>query len=483
MTLDEIRHQLSTAREIPHAALSAAVEQAEALAPEVTELIDLACKSVLLTRPQEKLLFYGVHALASARRTELYVPLLALIEWRPDDLEWLLSEAELHPLLVSTCGPEDEAPFDLLENPAIQGPAKSSLFLLAARLVWEGRASRAEFEALLDRFDRDATTDPDDMAWFGWQSAIALLGLTQFEERVRAGWRAGRMVIDRDIDRQEWAEELHRAVRDPRNEQPFIDIGAAPIGDLAVALRRFGFFGHGDEEEDAADPDDPARDIRLTKEERTWLEYFLNDEIVPSSAMTLESIDGFLTALIAGPKEVPHEEWWPRIWSDLDIEEPDFETEEQERYVRELIDRHRETIHRRLKSGYRHKPWIEEGSDASSSEDWAVGFLAGLDMRAQAWEPLHKHKQGAFAIASIMLLLPMDYLPAEEQLEPLDDGSRAPIVGNLPDLIRMIHAFWHNQPILPLFEPRRSQKIGRNEPCPCGSGRKYKKCCGANVPA
>ncbi|HCS75454.1 MAG TPA: hypothetical protein DIW17_16465 [Clostridiales bacterium] len=22
-------------------------------------------------------------------------------------------------------------------------------------------------------------------------------------------------------------------------------------------------------------------------------------------------------------------------------------------------------------------------------------------------------------------------------------------------------------------------KIGRNEPCPCGSGKKYKKCCGA----
>ena len=27
--------------------------------------------------------------------------------------------------------------------------------------------------------------------------------------------------------------------------------------------------------------------------------------------------------------------------------------------------------------------------------------------------------------------------------------------------------------------PRRSVKIGRNEPCPCGSGRKYKVCCGA----
>jgi hypothetical protein len=27
-------------------------------------------------------------------------------------------------------------------------------------------------------------------------------------------------------------------------------------------------------------------------------------------------------------------------------------------------------------------------------------------------------------------------------------------------------------------EGRRSGKVGRNDPCPCGSGRKYKKCCG-----
>jgi len=26
--------------------------------------------------------------------------------------------------------------------------------------------------------------------------------------------------------------------------------------------------------------------------------------------------------------------------------------------------------------------------------------------------------------------------------------------------------------------PKRSNKIGRNEPCPCGSGKKYKQCCG-----
>ncbi len=28
------------------------------------------------------------------------------------------------------------------------------------------------------------------------------------------------------------------------------------------------------------------------------------------------------------------------------------------------------------------------------------------------------------------------------------------------------------------LKPVQSAKIGRNDPCPCGSGKKYKKCCG-----
>ena len=31
----------------------------------------------------------------------------------------------------------------------------------------------------------------------------------------------------------------------------------------------------------------------------------------------------------------------------------------------------------------------------------------------------------------------------------------------------------------PKGPPRRVVKVGRNDPCPCGSGKKYKKCCGA----
>jgi SEC-C motif-containing protein len=30
----------------------------------------------------------------------------------------------------------------------------------------------------------------------------------------------------------------------------------------------------------------------------------------------------------------------------------------------------------------------------------------------------------------------------------------------------------------PVTEVRSQPKVGRNDPCPCGSGKKYKKCCG-----
>ena len=35
----------------------------------------------------------------------------------------------------------------------------------------------------------------------------------------------------------------------------------------------------------------------------------------------------------------------------------------------------------------------------------------------------------------------------------------------------------------PKGKPVRVQKVGRNEPCPCGSGKKYKKCCGSGARA
>ena len=39
--------------------------------------------------------------------------------------------------------------------------------------------------------------------------------------------------------------------------------------------------------------------------------------------------------------------------------------------------------------------------------------------------------------------------------------------------------FYQGSEMNPKSPPLRVDKIARNDPCPCGSGKKYKKCCGA----
>ncbi|HUG81139.1 MAG TPA: PBPRA1643 family SWIM/SEC-C metal-binding motif protein [Bryobacterales bacterium] len=70
---------------------------------------------------------------------------------------------------------------------------------------------------------------------------------------------------------------------------------------------------------------------------------------------------------------------------------------------------------------------------------------------------------------------------AEEILSLFEDHGWQVIVGVEPEepedlsdvekLLGSSHAVAQNPP--------RESKVGRNAPCPCGSGRKFKKCCGS----
>ena len=71
----------------------------------------------------------------------------------------------------------------------------------------------------------------------------------------------------------------------------------------------------------------------------------------------------------------------------------------------------------------------------------------------------------------------------EEVQEQITDGMRETILDRLPVMVQIIAAYWRapNQSF-PRREPVRSTKVGRNAPCPCGSGKKFKKCCGSGTP-
>src|SRR5687768_2758782 len=124
MTLDQIGDELTRPGAIRREALIAAITHAEALAPEIADIIGMACNGATLTPPQEDLLFYGAHALAAARRIELYEDLLALIENRTYEVDLWFGDAELAAILISVCPPDGEPPYDLLENPNVDGSVK-----------------------------------------------------------------------------------------------------------------------------------------------------------------------------------------------------------------------------------------------------------------------------------------------------------------------------------------------------------------------
>lgn len=489
MTFEEIREALETADALPAEALPAAVEQAAVLAPEVIGLLNRAAAGEFLLPRQRNLLFYGLYALAAARAAAALPPLLALLRQPEPQLDRLFGvdgiTEDLARLLVSLYDGNADQLFAAIEDPAVEGYTKWSIFTALARLVRDGRVDREWMVSALDRFDREELAPAGDAAWEGWEDAVACLGLTEFEERAQRGWEAGRVALQHDGDRVDFRERLHRAAANPGDPSIF-DRHSAPIDDPVEALtpvRPWAQEEAGDEAgEEAAEPPheppDPAADIALTDQEIDWLDDFLTSEKAPASAATLEQLDGILAALVVAPERIARAKYLPAVWGTEDGEEAAFDNPEQREFFYELLERHRNTIARRVEAGGLHPPLLENPQAADAGCAWAFGFMVGVGLRPSAWQPFLRSRKMAPMLAVLSILAEAYDQPFESA--PLDPEDEVDIAAALSQVPLAVHRFWQDHAAgFREDEPLRSTKIGRNEPCPCGSGRKYKRCCGA----
>ncbi len=69
---------------------------------------------------------------------------------------------------------------------------------------------------------------------------------------------------------------------------------------------------------------------------------------------------------------------------------------------------------------------------------------------------------------------------SEIKLDEAHEKEREKKANDTQQAIEKMRALFREQALFSLAKnpPAKSKKIGRNEPCPCGSGKKYKKCCG-----
>ena len=466
MAPDDIRVALENAVGIPEEAMHAATGQSAEFAPLVSALVQSMADGRLPLLHEEKLLRFGLHALAAAREATVCSAFLALLRRSEIELDWLFTEDRTTPvaqLLLGLFDGNEGAISELIADRAVDEDVRNALMLALARLVWDGRASRERLLALLDRLDDENADPADSLIWFGWQEAILLLGATDRIERVQHGWDAGRMAYSfRDIDRTDWLEQIRAAAEHPDDPRRFVDLELVPIEDPAQSVGWAAAAPHG--------PDDA-----LDEDELAWLDLALL-RTVPGNRC-LEEADGLLTALAAGPVRATPGEYLPEILR-ASGEMSGFDSPEHKRQVIELLNRRYASIARDLANDVAPAAWVYDAGFDVRGLFWARGYLHAMSLHKDAWAPLLRDPRLVDTLVMPLLAL----LPDKEESAggALSNERRYSLIKMLPDIAQATKAYWTGS-WHPLLNPlmQRAAKIGRNDPCLCGSGKKYKRCCGA----
>jgi len=217
-------------------------------------------------------------------------------------------------------------------------------------------------------------------------------------------------------------------------------------------------------------------DKPLSKQELNELGDFLDD--IPDS-MNLEAMDGFLAAITCSPKiSMPGEFLNHILGEEYALEE----AEQAEKYVG-LILRHWNFINGQLKNDF-FEPVFLEYDDGLIGNEWAIGFLFGVQLDEEYWKELLEDQEQSDLFVPVFILAQENFPDPEKPQEPIDSEKRADLLALLALSIPRIYDYFALDRAVPAerhsksgtFE-RPARKIGRNEPCPCGSGKKFKKCC------
>ena len=146
--------------------------------------------------------------------------------------------------------------------------------------------------------------------------------------------------------------------------------------------------------------------------------------------------------------------------------------------------RHWNTIARTLNKGEVYGPiLLQDENGRFHGNDWAHGFMRGTLMRHDGWaELVDDDEHGGWMVPIFMLHYEHDEDP-EMRPESISPEHREDVIVHMAAGLVGAYRYFREQRQVGAgartSEPRRtSPKVGRNDPCPCGSGKKYKRCCG-----
>ncbi|GAB3660195.1 hypothetical protein GCM10028813_37120 [Ramlibacter alkalitolerans] len=224
------------------------------------------------------------------------------------------------------------------------------------------------------------------------------------------------------------------------------------------------------------------------------------DEEIPE----WEFCEGFLAALVCMRRAVAPEEYWPvllgpdfrpmahmefvwrwrRRWEEIAfaLDQPVELLEDERTYHPEALDARGAILalppEDRLDGDLENLP--------AYAQLWAIGFLAAVESWPEDWQPPRDPEAAEMIEAALEDIAALAQADAgEPAISMYSEDGPASVSNERLDAVAAaiwgvyaLRQAWRS--IGPRTEPlRKEPEPGRNDPCPCGSGKKYKKCHGA----
>jgi len=205
-----------------------------------------------------------------------------------------------------------------------------------------------------------------------------------------------------------------------------------------------------------------------------YLEHYGSDESILDSS----ELDGFFAALACAPETIMPSSWMPLIWGGEQLA-PKWESDNEFSQFSQAILAQYNCVMTDIQIRV-YEPLFLENYDTDSDlmivDEWCEGFLRGLRLWGEMpHDDMKQLEHCLFPIRHFSTAEGFDALQtmSEIEIQQLQQSIR-------PRLEKLYRHF--RKPVISTGTPfvHSAPKVGRNAPCPCGSGKKYKKCCGLN---
>lgn len=231
---------------------------------------------------------------------------------------------------------------------------------------------------------------------------------------------------------------------------------------------------------------------------------FLASPVRPEGTLHFHELQGFLFAIACSPETIPPSEWLPMISNEESLNFADAnEAQEILGLVMALYNEINEGVLERsnaLPAGCAFdEDVLGTFDDGGSISQWAGGFASGHDWLAEVWEEYLFEELDEECGATLLVLSffgsrqlanayyddmkPTKRRRGDESFKDFAETMRKMFPDALASYAHIGRSIF--EAVLEYREgskePVVSTKVGPNKPCPCGSGKKYKKCCGGQI--